>query len=156
MAVIIKKMKLPETCEACNLESYCSLWVDARRMSAKDESRYATIRHLDCPLEEISEQELYDQGVKDGAALAAMHGSDATSQELAEQYFKGMEEGYKKGREGYIKKGQWVTLDTASEICTCCEKIFSISSLFMMGGNDEPPYCPNCGAEMINYGKSNN
>lgn len=141
MAVIIKKMKLPETCEACNLESYCSLWIDARRMSAKDESGYATIRHPDCPLEEISEQELYNQGVKDGAALAAMHGSDATSQELAEQYFKGMEEGYKKGREGYIIHGQWFRAEHAPNTCSNCGyAYYSRDNLYK--------YCPNCGARM--------
>lgn len=36
---------------------------------------------------------LYEQGVKDGAALAAMHGSDATSQELEKAFFDGMEAG---------------------------------------------------------------
>ena len=50
-------------------------------------------------------QDAYDRGIKDGAELAAMHGSDATSQELQEQYFKGMEEGYQMGRNGFVKKG---------------------------------------------------
>lgn len=38
---------------------------------------------------------LYEQGIKDGVALAAMHGSDATSQDLAESFFDGVEAGAK-------------------------------------------------------------
>ena len=38
----------------------------------------------------------YDAGVKDGADLAAMHGSDATSQQLEKAFFDGVEEAMKK------------------------------------------------------------
>ena len=50
--ILIKRMDMPKTCEDCTLESFCSLWIDARRMSAEPHDR-ATIRHPDCPLLEI-------------------------------------------------------------------------------------------------------
>ncbi len=54
MGVYIPSLKMPQTCEDCNLESYCSLWVDARRMSGPWEKGVeATIRHPDCPLVEV-------------------------------------------------------------------------------------------------------
>ena len=44
-----------------------------------------------------------NEGIKMGAELAAMHGSDATSQDLEKAYFKGMEEGYKRIQTMYDK-----------------------------------------------------
>ena len=44
-------------------------------------------------------QSLIDQGIQYGAQLAAMHGSDATSQDLEKSYWQGFEDGYKKGKE---------------------------------------------------------
>ena len=87
-------------------------------------------------------QDAYDRGIKDGAELAAMHGSDATSQELQKQYFKGMEEGYQKGREGFVKKGQWLS-SQGWIYCSICGSEPPIES------NYASDYCPNCGAEMI-------
>ena len=52
--VCLKDYKMPETCEDCTLESYCSLWVDARRTS--DDGKRATTRHQDCPLIEVPKQ----------------------------------------------------------------------------------------------------
>lgn len=52
--VCLKDYKMPETCEDCTLESYCSLWVDARRTS--DNGERATTRHQDCPLIEVPKQ----------------------------------------------------------------------------------------------------
>lgn len=40
-----------------------------------------------------------DEGIRIGADLAAMHGSDATSQELEKAFFDGCEVGYKKASE---------------------------------------------------------
>lgn len=58
MGVYIPSLKMPQTCEDCVLESYCSLWVDARRLCGETftdtKSRIeATIRHPDCPLIEV-------------------------------------------------------------------------------------------------------
>lgn len=54
MGVYIPSLKMPQTCEDCVLESYCSLWVEARRMSGPWEKGVeATIRHPDCPLVEV-------------------------------------------------------------------------------------------------------
>ncbi len=56
MSVIIKGMKMPKTCEECNLESFCDLWVLARKMSGEWKPRVkATIRHPDCPLVESAD-----------------------------------------------------------------------------------------------------
>ena len=86
-----------------------------------------------------------DEGIRIGAELAAMHGSDATSQELEKAYFDGVEEGWRKAR----KTGKWVVQDTAHEYCSECWKIYTVDSLFMVGVNDEPNFCPNCGARMV-------
>lgn len=40
-----------------------------------------------------------EEGIRVGAELAAMHGSDATSQELEKAFFDGCEVGYKKASE---------------------------------------------------------
>lgn len=55
MSILIKNMKMPDTCEDCNLESFCDLWVDARKMCGEWKPGVkATIRHPDCPLIYIS------------------------------------------------------------------------------------------------------
>lgn len=54
MSVLIKNMKMPDTCEDCNLESFCDLWVDARKMCGEWKPGVkATIRHPDCPLVDV-------------------------------------------------------------------------------------------------------
>ena len=58
MGVYIPSLKMPQTCEDCVLESYCSLWVDARRLCSEtftdvNSMIEATIRHPDCPLIEV-------------------------------------------------------------------------------------------------------
>ena len=91
-----------------------------------------------------------DEGIKIGAALAAMHGSDATSQDLAEAYFEGMEEGYKKGRNGFEKCGMWLwNSHNGFSYCSCCDAISPHEDQY---GEycDRPKYCPNCGAKMEN------
>lgn len=44
MSVIINDMEMPKTCDDCNLESYCNLWVKVNGG-----------RHPDCPLSEQTE-----------------------------------------------------------------------------------------------------
>ena len=51
----------------------------------------------------IEKKQMYDRGVKDGAELAAMHGSDASGQQLEETYFDGMEAGAQKAWEAARK-----------------------------------------------------
>ena len=58
MSILIKDMEIPQTCEDCTLESYCGLWIEARRLCGETftdaKSRVkATIRHPDCPLVEV-------------------------------------------------------------------------------------------------------
>lgn len=50
------------------------------------------------------------------------------------------------------KNGKWIVDDVETEHCSVCKHRFYISALFAVGGNDEPPSCPNCGARMENYG----
>ena len=91
-----------------------------------------------------------DEGIKIGAALAAMHGSDATSQDLEKAYFKGVEEGYKKGRSGFEKRGRILTNEFGYESCSVCN--YGLM-LFITDENNilrKPNYCPNCGAKMEN------
>lgn len=46
------------------------------------------------------------------------------------------------------KTGKWIVDDVGTEHCSVCKHRFYISALFAVGGNDEPPCCPNCGARM--------
>ena len=47
-----------------------------------------------------------------------------------------------------VKHGHWIVIDAGSEKCSECSMIYSIDALFLVGINDEPDYCPNCGAKM--------
>ena len=54
MSILIKGMEMPQSCEDCHLESFCSLWVEARRICKwSPDNREASIRHPDCPLIEL-------------------------------------------------------------------------------------------------------
>ena len=46
------------------------------------------------------------------------------------------------------KTGEWVIEDAHIEHCSACGYAFYTSALFAVGGNDEPNFCPNCGADM--------
>lgn len=47
-----------------------------------------------------------------------------------------------------VVRGEWVIDDATTEHCSVCGHPFYTSALFAVGGNDEPPYCSNCGADM--------
>ena len=49
--ILIKNKEMPKSCEECNLESFCSLWVDARRQFG--DGKRTSVRHPDCPLIEV-------------------------------------------------------------------------------------------------------
>ena len=53
MAILIKDMEMPKTCEDCNLESLCSLWIESRRLCGFEDHKGATIRHPNCPIDEV-------------------------------------------------------------------------------------------------------
>lgn len=100
----------------------------------------------DIPAADVVER---DEGIKMGAELAAMHGSDATSQELSKAYFDGMEEGYKKGRSGFEKRAMWIKVH--DDICywTVCSGCWTRLPRDDWGQEWRSSYCPNCGSRMV-------
>jgi len=84
-------------------------------------------------------KEMYELGVKDGADLAWMHGSDATAHELEKAYFQGMDEAMKKRDVQPIVHGRWININNSQRlVCSVCshEQI------------NPHNYCPTCGAKM--------
>ena len=51
------------------------------------------------------------------------------------------------------KCGKWNVIDAAYESCSICGIKYSISSLFLVGFNNEPNFCPNCGSRMVTDGQ---
>ena len=60
-----------------------------------------------------------EDGVEEGAALAAMHGSDATSQELEKSYLEGVECGWKKGLDDALRAAREVERMKKEEFIEC-------------------------------------
>ena len=85
-----------------------------------------------------------DEGIRLGAELAAMHGSDATSQDLEKEYWRGFEDAMQKRDVQPVKHGRWIPrilpLNKAGNECSVC--------LAISVGAMKPYYCPNCGAKM--------
>ena len=83
-----------------------------------------------------------DEAITMGAELAAMHGSDATSQQLEEAYLKGVEDGMTRRDVRPVVRGKWTRIDYEPHghdyKCSACG-----------WKNDMPThFCPNCGADM--------
>ena len=90
-------------------------------------------------------KEMYELGVKDGADLAWMHGSDATARELEKVYFQGMDEAMKKRDVQPIVHGKWIMADDGDgKICSICRTDYCHIVLPV----DEWIFCPTCGAKM--------
>lgn len=83
-----------------------------------------------------------DEGIKLGAELAAMHGSDATSQELEKAYLEGVAEGMKRRDVKPVVRGKWqfhmFTANSWGYECRVCHTTWDAPTNF----------CPNCGAMM--------
>ena len=87
-----------------------------------------------------------DEGIKLGAELAAMHGSDATSQELEKAYLEGVDYGMKRRDVKPMVRGKWISHDfvsmgngryTGSVECSVCHRFLPMNENF----------CPSCGAD---------
>lgn len=105
----------------------------------------------DFPAADVVER---DEGIRIGAELAAMHGSDATSQDLERAYWTGYEEAMKKRDVRPVVRGRWVGypeclkyMNAYSDdhiVCSACEECFSI----LDNDCERFNFCPNCGAYM--------
>ncbi len=85
-----------------------------------------------------------DEGIRMGVELAAMHGSDATSEELSRAFFDGCEQGYKKALSEQ-KCGKWEKVnveDGDGFFCVFEHKECGCQMAY------QPFFCPRCGAKM--------
>lgn len=91
-----------------------------------------------------------DEAIKMGAELAAMHGSDATSQQLEEAYLKGVEYGMTRRNVRLVLRGKWRFEEGDGEtcsdgwVCSACSYGFHTHVPYFEDFN----FCPNCGADM--------
>lgn len=83
-----------------------------------------------------------DEAIKMGAELAAMHGSDAASQQLEEAYIKGVEDGMTRRDVRPVARASWKRIDFKpcghDYECSACGWKNDMATHF----------CPNCGAMM--------
>ena len=93
-----------------------------------------------------------DEGIKIGAELAAMHGSDATTQELEKEYWHGYEDAMQRRDIKPVVHGKWVlkTFDDGyGEYqlyeCNLCGAVTA--------QRKSKNYCHNCGAKMESEGE---
>ena len=89
-----------------------------------------------------------DEAIRMGAELAAMHGSDATSQQLEEAYLEGVEYGMTRRDVRPVKRGRWELDSDPGEpwryVCNICGEKTKDTVM----GKPRANYCPNCGADM--------
>lgn len=81
-----------------------------------------------------------DEAIKMGAELAAMHGSDATSQQLEEAYLKGVEYGMTRRDARPVVRGKWEYNGPDENVPYC--------SNCMLPSDEETRFCAGCGADM--------
>ena len=81
-----------------------------------------------------------DEAIKMGAELAAMHCSDATSQQLEDAYLKGVEDGMIRRDVRPVVRGKWKTISFLTVGCSNCQETFHEL--------ERNNFCPNCGADM--------
>ncbi len=89
-----------------------------------------------------------DEGIRLGAELAAMHGSDATSQDLEKAYWRGFEDAMQKRDVAPVVHGKW----SEELVCGGMNEIWDYTC-GVCGGvvhnpYDHMNYCPHCGAKM--------
>ena len=85
-----------------------------------------------------------DEGIKMGIGLAAMHRSDATSKDLEEAYFEGLEEGMRRRDVRPALYGKWTLNKDGSGKCSRCGQIqYNCWDL-----DNWDNFCHSCGADM--------
>lgn len=82
-----------------------------------------------------------DEAIKMGAELAAIHGSDATSQQLEEAYFKGVEDGMTRRNVRPVVHGHWISQQWDGYGLWCCSEC---GNKYIYPLN----FCSHCGADM--------
>lgn len=85
-----------------------------------------------------------DEAIKMGAELAAMHGSDATSQQLEEAYLKGVEDGMTRRGVRPVRRGKWTLNKDGSGTCSECGR--TQKNCWDLDNWDN--FCHFCGADM--------
>lgn len=85
-------MEMPQSCDDCRLNNGISCY------AVPEYTEDGVVGRTDdrpdwCPLVQAADVLPRDEAITMGAELAAMHGSDATSQQLEEAYLKGVEDG---------------------------------------------------------------
>ena len=85
-----------------------------------------------------------DEGIKLGAELAAMHGSDATSQELEKAYLEGVAYGMKRRDVKPVVRGKWTLNKDGSGTCSECGR--TQKNCWDLDNWDN--FCHFCGADM--------
>lgn len=132
---------------------YCT---DCDKRKGKKRGKMVTLYEIgeapckSCGIHDMLEEvELYpaadvlprDEAITMGAELAAMHGSDATSQQLEEAYLKGVEDGMTRRDVRPVVHGRWKNIIQGiipSGQCSNCGAWDKVTR-----------FCPNCGADMI-------
>ena len=152
MSIIIKDMDMPKNCLLC---PFCVPEADEDNgeicaVSGQFPLMNKEERNVECPLIELPPHgDLIDrdEGIKIGAELAAMHESDATTQELEKEYWHGYEDAMQRRDIKPVVHGKWV-LKTFNDgygeyqlyECNLCGAVTA--------QRKSKNYCPNCGAKM--------
>jgi len=99
-----------------------------------------------CPAADVLPR---DEAIRMGAELAAMHGSDATSQQLEEAYLEGVEYGMTRRDVRPVVRGTWIEhyepYSTGEEMLE--EQFGYECSICGRWEYEKEPFC-NCGADM--------
>ncbi len=145
MAEYIDKVKLKQA-------MYQKAFIDDSDLTKWDGGCWIRYKLFENVLEktEVADVMTRDEGIRLGAELAAMHGSDATSQDLEKSYWRGFEDAMQKRDVQPVKHGRWIERDCHFDVeckCSMCgykDFIPTKHDRYWFNRN----YCPNCGTKM--------